>query len=335
MSGAAEPEDTTGDDADEFERLVAPYRRELLVHAYRILGSNQDAEDALQEALTAAWRGRSGLRSAAAARSWLHRVTTNAALRTAERRGPRTLSWERASASDPRAELSPPVLDDRWVEPFLDPARSHDPEAVLLRREQVELAWIAALQRIPANQRAVLVLRDVLAHSAAEVAEMLGTTTAAVNSALQRARGTLAAHREAGGLEADGAHPKDGAAEGLDGAVVEDFVTAFNEGDVGALVRLLSAEARFTMPPLPAWFAGRDAIATFLGERVFGTPWRVRPIGPVNGWPAVFGEQFAEGAWRTGALMILHGRGREIGWLATFVDPGLIEDWRKFPHRDR
>lgn len=321
-AGAGSAPEVNGADA-EFERIVAPYRRELLVHAYRILGSNQDAEDALQEALTAAWRGWSGLRSPMAARSWLHRVTTNAALRTAERRGPRILSWERTTAADPRADLASPVLDDGWVEPFLDPGATADPESSVLRREQIELAWIAALQRLPANQRAVLVLRDVLAYSAAETAEVLDTSTAAVNSALQRARTTLASRREAdaGATEADPA-PVTGA--------VDDFVSAFNRGDVDALVGLLAADARFTMPPLPAWFDGRADVATFLAEKVLATPWRVRSIGPVNGWPAIFGEQFHAGEWRSGALMILHGSRREIEWLATFVEPGLVDRWRNF-----
>lgn len=304
------------DDPLAFEQLVAPHRRELLVHAYRMLGSTQDAEDAVQEALTAAWRGLGGLRSRAALRSWLYRVTTNAALRTAERRGPRMLSWERGAAADPRAELAPPLEDAGWIEPLREPAG--DPEAAVLHREDIELAWIAALQHLPATQRAVLVLRDVLGFSAAETADILETTPASVNSALQRARGTLAA-REPGRGRVD--------ARGLDRGVVDAFVEAFGRGDVERVVELLAAEARFTMPPLTAWFDGRDDVAIFLTERVLATPWRVRRVGDVNGWPAVLGDQFWEGEWRPGALMILHGTADQIDWLATFVDPRLVSNW--------
>lgn len=300
-----------------FERLVAPHRRELLVHAYRLLGSTQDAEDALQDALTAAWRGVAGLRSVEAVRGWLYRITTNAALRTAERRGPRMLSWKLGPAADPRAELGTPREDAGWVEPLRDPSDEHDPESVALRREQIELAWIAALQHLPATQRAVLILRDVLAFSAAETAEILQTSTASVNSALQRARGTLAARP-----------PGPAADRELDRETVDAFVEAFGSGDVPALVRLLTEDVRFTMPPLPAWFAGLADVTTFLTERVFATPWRVRPVGDVNGHPAVLGEQLWDGNWRPGALMILHGSEGRISWLATFVDPRLVTRWQ-------
>lgn len=134
-----------------FEELVAPLRRELLVHAYRLLGSTADAEDALQEAMIAGWRGVDALRDRSALRAWMYRVTTNAALRIAERRGPRVLSWERESARSPYGEVGEPALGP-WVTPFQDP----DPSAVVLRREHIELAWIAAIQRLPALQRAAL-----------------------------------------------------------------------------------------------------------------------------------------------------------------------------------
>jgi len=315
MSGVAAPD---SEESRSFEQLIAPHRRELLVHAYRLLGSTQDAEDALQEALTAAWRGLGSLRTPAALRSWLYRVTTNAALRTAERRGPRMLSWERGPESDPRADLVSPVQDAGWVEPFRDPSSVQDPEAVVLHREHIELAWIAALQHLPATQRAVLVLRDVLRFSAAETAAILDTSPASVNSALQRARATLASRQ-----------PDEDAvvATGLHRDVIDTFVEAFGRGDVDAVVRLLAEDARFTMPPLPAWFDGRPAVAEFLAERVFATPWRVRRLGLVNGWPAALGEQFWQDQWRPGALMVLHGTGDRITWLATFVDPELVGGW--------
>ncbi len=306
------------DDPDAFERLIAPHRRELLVHAYRMLGSTQDAEDALQDALTAAWSGLTGLRSPDALRGWLYRITTNAALRAAKRRGPRMVSWEHGAAADPRADLGRPLEDAGWVEPLLDLGLEPGPEVAALQREHVELAWIAALQHLPATQRAVLVLRDVLGFSAAETAEVLETTTASANSALQRARATLAIRN----FDRD-ARP----VHGLDRGVIEAFVEAFNRGDVNGVVRLLAEDARFTMPPLPAWFDGRTDVSVFLAESVFATPWRVRPIGIVRGWPAALGDQLWDGEWRPGALMILHGTGGEISWLATFVDPRLVRAW--------
>ncbi|MFT4227222.1 RNA polymerase subunit sigma-70 [Micropruina sp.] len=305
-------------DADEFARIVAPYRHELLVHAYRLTGAPSDAEDALQEGMIAAWRGLSGLRERAALRAWLYRVTTNAALRLVERRGLRLLSWDSASAADPAAELGPPRDDVAWVEPFRGAA---DPAEVAERREHIELAWIAAVQQLPATQRAVLVLREVLGFSADETADLLDTSRTAVNSALQRARATLAGRRPSGHKQ----HAE------LDRDVVKTFVEAFTAGDVERVVELLADDVRFTMPPLPAWFDGRADVAEFLRTSVFATPWRVREIGMVNGHPAVLGEQRWEGAWRPGALMILHLREGRIGWLATFVGP-LCTDWVKdFP----
>lgn len=296
-------------DGRAFERLVVPYRRELLVHAYRLLGSSSDAEDVLQEALVAAWRGLGGLRTADALRSWLYRVTTNAALRFAERRGPRMLSWDAGTAADPGRELAAPEPGP-WVEPFRDP----DPARAAERREHIELAWIAALQLMPANQRAVLVLKDVLGFGARDIAELLGTSVASVNSALQRAR-TAAA--DGNGRATDGPSPADREA-------VRRFTAAFVAGDVDGLVELLSDDVRFTMPPLPAWFQGAGDVGRFLTDRVLATPWEVVPLGEVNGHPALLGMQWQDGRYRPGAVMVLHIHAGRIRWLATFVDPDLV-----------
>jgi RNA polymerase sigma-70 factor (ECF subfamily) len=303
-----------------FGQLVAPYRRELLVHAYRLLGSTSDAEDALQDALLAAWRGLAGLRTPQALRSWLYRITTNAGLRLAERRGPRLLSWDHGPAADPLAGLPEPVAGQAWVEPIAD-----DPQDAALRREQIELAWIAALQHLPATQRAALVLKEVLTFSAAEVADLLGTSTPAVNSAVQRARATLA--RMPATTSA--------APDPVDQRAVQAFVDAFNAADVAGVVRLLTDDVRFTMPPIPAWFDGLPSVRTFLTERVFATPWRVRPAGSANGHPAVVGEQLWQGSWRPGALMVLHLDGGRIRWLATFVEPQLVTRWPNPPDAHR
>lgn len=296
-------------DADEFARIVAPYRHELLVHAYRLTGGSSDAEDALQEGMIAAWRGLAGLREQSALRAWLYRVTTNAALRLVERRGPRLLSWDDATAADPAAELGPPREDIAWVEPFRG---TGDPADATERREHIELAWIAAVQHLPATQRAVLMLREALGYSADETASILDTTRASVNSALQRARATLAQRMP---------QPDDPSHPDLDRVAVQAFVEAFTAGDVERVVELLAEDARFTMPPLQAWFDGRADVAAFLHASVFATPWRAREVGVVNGHPAVLGEQLWEGEWRPGALMILHLHEGRIGWLATFIGP--------------
>lgn len=317
------PDAVAAVDADKFARLVAPYRHELLVHAYRLTGGSADAEDALQEAMIAAWRGLSGLREPTALRAWLYRITTNAALRLVERRGPRLLSWDRSFAADPAAELAPPREDTPWVEPLRG---AGDPAEQAERREYVELAWIAAVQHLPATQRATLVLRDTLGFSADEVADMLATSRAAVNSALARARATIARRMP---------QPHDQRDPGLDRAAVKAFVDAFAAGDVDRVIALLAEDVRFTMPPLPDWFDGVADVSEFLRTRVFATPWRVHEVSDVNGHPAVLGEQWWEGAWRLGALMVLHLRKGQVWWLATFVDPALVSGWSKDSSTDR
>ncbi|WP_435748263.1 RNA polymerase subunit sigma-70 [Microbacterium sp. PMB16] len=295
-----------------FEELVAPLRRELTVHAYRLLGSTTEAEDAVQEALIAAWRGLDGLRDRTALRAWLYRITTNAALRVAEKRGPRLLSWDAESARRPDGGIGEP-LPGPWVAPFQDP----DPVAAALRREHIELAWIAALQQLPALQRAAIVLKEALAYSAAEIAELLETTPPAVHSALQRARETL---RRSDGQVTTAPTPDDRAAAAA-------FATAFTAGDVAAIRSLLADDVRFTMPPLPAWFDGRADVLAFLSDRVLATPWRVTDLGLVNGHPALLGYQQHDGSYRKGAVMVLHIEGGMVRWLATFIDPGLVDGW--------
>lgn len=309
-------------DHRDFERAISPYRRELLVHAYRLTGSPTDAEDALQEGLIGAWRGLSGLREPQAFRSWLYKVVTNAALRLVERRGPRTLSWDSADAASPLADLGAPREHGRWIEPFRG---EQDPAESVERREHIELAWIAAIQHLTATQRAALVLREALGYSADETARALDTTRASVNSALQRARGTLAQLT---------LMPTDADASDVDRVAVQTFVRAFTNGDVERVVSMLAEDVRFTMPPLPAWFDGRDDVATFLRTRVFATPWRAHEVGVVNGHPAVFGEQWWEGQWRPGALMILHLREGHIVWLATFLG-NLCTAWARDLPPDR
>jgi RNA polymerase sigma-70 factor (TIGR02960 family) len=310
---------TTGDlaaaragDQAAFERLVAGHRRELQAHCYRMLGSIQDAEDAVQESLLAAWRGIGGFEGRSSLRSWLYRITTNACLRLIERRPPRIRSFDHGPPCLDPADLGEPVAEPIWLEPWPD-----DPAERYLRREGIELAFVAALQHLPGTQRAVLILREVLQLSAAEVAGVLETTPASVNSALQRARRTIGTVPS---------QPAELAALGEDGqrALVDALVRAWEAADVDALTELLAEDARFTMPPLPAWFDGRGAVRGFVAERLFATPWRLVPMR-CNGQPgfAAYQGDPAGGPFRLGGVNVLSVRGGRITEIASFLDPAL------------
>ncbi|HEX6337140.1 MAG TPA: sigma-70 family RNA polymerase sigma factor [Jiangellaceae bacterium] len=309
-------------DSRAFERLVAAHRRELHAHCYRMLGSVQDAEDAVQEALLAAWRGLPGFEGRSSLRSWLHRIATNACLRLIDRRPRRVLSPDYGPARTDTADLGEPVTEPIWLEPIVTdlPADAHDPEARYVQRESIELAFVAALQYLPGTQRAVLILRDVLKFSAAEVAELLGTTPASVNSALQRARKAVGERipprtqqAELDALGAEGRHE-----------LVEAFVTAWERSDVAALLQLLTEDARFTMPPMPAWFLGRDDVARFFTDRVFATPWRLAPI-TVNAQLgfACYAREADADTFRLGAVNALTLRHGKIAAINGFIDPDL------------
>ncbi|WP_223628806.1 RNA polymerase subunit sigma-70 [Microbacterium sp. EST19A] len=318
LDGAVNLTAAASGDGRAFERVIAPHRRELLVHAYRLLGSSSDAEDALQEALLTAWRALDTLREPGALRPWLYRLTTRVAMRFAERRGPRMLSWDAGEAHDPAAPLGPPS-GGPWIEPFRDP----DPARAVERREHIELAWMSALQLLPPLQRATVVLKDVLGYSSAETAAALETTTAAVNSALQRARVTLAA--SSAGNES--APTRATSATAADRDAVRRFSDAFAASDIVTIVELLADDVRFTMPPLPAWFDGRQDVRAFLAERVLATPWRLEPLGDVNGHPALLGHQWQDDAYRPAAVMVIHADDGQITWIATFIEPSLVAEW--------
>ncbi|MFC0434046.1 RNA polymerase subunit sigma-70 [Kutzneria buriramensis] len=289
-----------------FEDLVAPYRGELRAHCYRMLGSIQDAEDALQNALLGAWQGFGGFEGRSSVRTWLYRITTNACLRFRERR--RVTSVEHGPAWQEVEDLGAPLTEIAWVEPCPDPQVRHDQLA------SVELAYVAALQLLPATQRAVLILREVLTFSAAEVAEQLDMTVPAVNSALQRARQSL----RAGGLS----QQDELAALGEHGQrrLVDAFVDAWARADVDALTGLLVEDARLTMPPLAAWFDGRDSIRRFVAESMFRTPWRLVPVR-ANGQLAFACYQGPE--FRLGAVNVVSVRDGRVAAIDAFLDPTL------------
>jgi RNA polymerase sigma-70 factor, ECF subfamily len=233
-------------DGDEhaFAQLTGPYRRELQVHCYRMVGSLHDAEDLVQETMLRAWRRLDGFEGRTSLRRWLYRIATNACLNALERE-PRVLLLP-TGADDP-----PPLATVHWLEPYPDSLLPDDPQAQLDLRESVALAFLAAIQHLPPRQRAMLLLFDVLGWSAAEIAELLETSVAAVNSGLQRARATLEAR------------PVARPAEEEERVVLERFVRAWEHVDVDGLVELLREDAVMAMPPEPAWFPGAAAIGEF------------------------------------------------------------------------
>jgi RNA polymerase sigma-70 factor, ECF subfamily len=268
-----------GDD-DAYGRLVALYRGELHVHCYRMLGSVADAEDALQEALLRAWRGLPRFEGRSSFRSWLYRIATNACLKVIERRPKRVLPIDYAPAADPHDVAAEPITESVWLEPYPDEHLEFDggiagPEARYEQRQGVELAFVAALQHLPARQRAVLIFRDVLGFSARETADALRTTAISVDSALQRAHKAAAERIPEQSQQATLRSLGDGALSNL----VQRYVAAWERNDVDAVVALLTEDARMTMPPLPSWYTGRDKIGMFLGSRVLAdeTRWRLLP----------------------------------------------------------
>jgi RNA polymerase sigma-70 factor, ECF subfamily len=269
----------------DFDAATGPFRRELVVHCYRMTGSVQEAEDLAQETLLRAWKARNRYdHERASLRTWLYRIATNACLTALESRARRPLpSGIGAASTDPGAPLVPD-FEVPWLQPLPDrflAEEQGDPAFRATRRAGVRLALIAAMQLLPPRQRAVLVLRDVLDFSAAEVAAQLGTSTAAVNSALQRARATLAAAAPQEGAQRE---PDDRAVR----ETIERYIRAFEAADVDALVALLTDDAVLEMPPVPLWYAGRADYGRFIA-RVFalrGGGWRMLPTS-ANGQPAL------------------------------------------------
>jgi RNA polymerase sigma-70 factor (TIGR02960 family) len=306
-------------DGDAFEELVSPYRRELHVHCYRFLGSFHDAEDVLQETLLSVWQGLDRF-DGRSLRAWLYRIATNRCLnylRDASRR-PTVANLPESTyplASAARSD------DPWWLEPYPDTLIedvSPGPEARYDARESIALSFVAGLQHLPAHQRAVLVLRDVLGFSASEAAEMLDSTPASVNSALQRARSGF---RPAGDRDRI-ALPR----SGQEAEVIGRFVDAYEGGDVEGLVALLTEDARVTMPPDPYEFSGRRAVADHVRQTVafWGQGLKLVPTR-ANNQPA-FGYYLPDpsaGVHRGGGLLVLTLSRDQICAITRFADRSL------------
>jgi len=321
-------------DEDAYRRLIEPRRAELHAHCYRMLGSVHDAEDALQDALLRAWRALPRFERRSSTRSWLYTITTNTCLDLIARRPNRVLPIDYGPASDPHDGPGVPLVESVWVEPYPDErlglqAGFAAPEARYEQREGVELAFIAALQHLPARQRAVLILRAVLGFSAKETAGTLDMTVASVNSALQRARKTVDERLPPASQQATLRTLGD---ERLR-VMVERYMDAWERGDVQAVVALLAADATLTMPPMATWFHG-EGVVVFLEEwafsgRAYGAEGhrRVRVLpARANAQPAVatYSWDTAQRRYLPTVLQVLTLAGGEISEITGFVDPSVF-----------
>ena len=299
---------------DTFEDLVRPFRRELAAHCYRMLGSLQDAEDQVQETLLSAWRGIDGFEGRSSVRAWLYKIATNRCLDEIRRRPRHGLPSDHGDPSpDPTAPLPPPG-ELLWVEPC-PPGMWEgvaSAEATYSLRESVQLAFVVALQHLPATQRAALILRDVLGWSAAEVASLLDVTVAAVNSSLQRARASLEERR---------AVPPEPA---MVDAIAARYIAAWEAGDLDALVALMHDDVTISMPPLPSWFRGVAAVKAFFAARL-AVPVQRRVVRLEAADPLVFA--FYRGAeWPLAGygLHVLRVADAKITEAHAFIDETLL-----------
>jgi len=315
-------------DEGAFAKLVGPHRRPLHAHCYRMLGSLQDAEDAVQETLLRAWRNLSSFQGRSSLRTWLYTIATNVCLRAIERRPSRVLPIDYGPSADPHEPLSDPLVEAVWIEPYPDERLAIDddlagPEARYEQRESIELAFIAALQLLPPRQRAVLILRDVLGYSGAEVAEALETTPASIYSALQRAHATL----EQRGRERTQQAVLRSLGDKQLQAIVTRYAEAWDHSDVDSIVGMLTDTATLAMPPIPSWYRGREAIERVLREVVFidTRSWRMLPTA-ANGQLAVGAYELdSSGVYAPHGVSVLTLEGELLSEIIHFRTPSMIE----------
>ena len=315
-------------DEGAFGSLIEPYRSELQAHAYRMLGSLHDAEDAMQETMLRAWRGIDRFEGRSSLRSWLYTITTNSSLRLIERRPKRVLPIEFGPPADPHEPTGKPLVESAWVEPYPDErfaaeATELSPEASYEQRESVELAFTAAMQHLPPLQRAALIMTDVLGYSPGEVAEALDATPASIYSALQRARKATNERLP----EPSQLQTREGLGEDRIKELVDKFMEAWESADVEQLSSLLTTDCDLVMPPWAEWFQGRDAVLDFLPRGPFrdGRRWKLVPTR-ANGQPAM-GAYWLDGdgaLHAEGIVVLSFGQSGGISQIASFRDPDLF-----------
>jgi RNA polymerase sigma-70 factor (ECF subfamily) len=334
-------------DEGAYQRIVEAHRGELHAHCYRMLGSTHDAEDALQEAMLRSWKSIDRFEGRSSVKSWLYRIATNTCLDTIQKRPKqRVLPIDYAPASDPHDGPGAPVIESVWVDPYPDEELGLEdgfagPGASYERRESVELAFIAALQHLPANQRAVLILREVLGFSAKETAETLDTTVASVNSAMQRARNAVEERTPEQSQQQTIRTLGDDKVK----AIVERYIDAWDRADIDTIVSMLTEDASFAMPPLASWFGGpeggRKEIGEFLGLYPLSGKWEWRTVhASANGQPAIgyyIRDQGTEDSFQPFALNVLTLRGEQISDVTAFVARAIDSeqtDYERWPDRE-
>ncbi len=328
MTDAQVIEAAAGGDQAVFAELVEPHRRPLHAHCYRMLGSLQDAEDAVQETLLRAWRRLSSFQGRSSLRSWLYSIATNVCLRAIERRRARVLPTDYGPPADSHQLIEAPLLEPMWMDPYPDERLGLDdglagPEARYEQRESIELAFVAALQLLPPRQRAVLILRDVLGFSGAQVAEALETTPASVYSALQRAHATLEERRPDRSQQATLRSLGDEQQK----QIVARYVEAWARDDVDTIVGMLTDTATLAMPPIPSWYHGREAVARILRRAVFDgvRSWRMVPTA-ANGQLAVGAYELdGSGVYLANGVTVLSFEAERIDKIIHFRTASLVE----------
>jgi len=320
---AAHLEAARSGDQQQFSELAEPYRRELRAYCYRLLGSLQDAEDVVQETMLRAWRRLDTFEGRASFRTWLYKIATNASLDALTRAARRSLPATLYPPADPNTFSVTTLSDPVWLDPCPDEwfdETTISVEAHYTLRESVTLAFLTALQVLPPRQRAILVLSDVLDWRASEVAQLLGITISAVNSALHRARSTLAKHYYV-------AHAENAGISASTRSLLERYIRAWEETDVAGLISLLKEDAAYTMPPSTTWFQGKEAISQFFASSIFmdGLSYRLQPIRASHqpGF-AVYLYDHRTDKFEAHSIHVLTVDDAQLMALTTFLNPALF-----------
>ena len=312
-------------DESAFVTLAERYRRQLHVHCYRMVGSLEDAEDLVQESILRAWRRRSTFEGRSSFRGWLYRIATNACLDFLKRRPARVLAPDVVPASDPLLDLPAPA-ELPWLDPYPDrlleaASSDEEPDAVAVRKETIELAFMAAIQHLPPRRRAVLILRDVLGWSASETADLLAVSVASVNNSVQRARATLEQHLPQRRL--DWAPSGDPSAAELE--LLQRYMQAHENGDMDSMARLLREDARVSAAPLPLWFDGREAFLASARRSAAAGRFRFLATGSNRQLAAAsYVRESAGRPYRPLAIDVLRIEADVVAEITTFLRPDLF-----------